>query len=243
LITTKTLGIVFAYESKTTLETLAENLKEINKEIPSDHWVDLVVILDKGVISYTIQLPFSKEFPGWFAGSASKDFPVPPFYIHLVKEELGELTLNRFFVYLTSHLTFYRKRSSVVFENIISSQGRECMTLQGYQYNLKRDLIPVEKAHQEGNLVKSMIKYNLYSIKQDGIYVGQIAWMPWQDGAVLSYSGRIGPPKIFFQPYFRATKSNGIYMQGMTNANLWLSSVIPLSKEKFKEISNEFKVV
>lgn len=54
LITTKTLGVVFAYDSKTSLETLAENLRDINKKYSSDEWTDIVVVLDKGVIGYTI---------------------------------------------------------------------------------------------------------------------------------------------------------------------------------------------
>ena len=240
LITTKTLGIVFAYDSNTSLETLAENLRDINQEIQSDHWIDLVAVLDKGVIGCTVQLPFSQEFPAWFGGVASKDFPIPPFYVHLVKEELGELTLNRFFVNLMAHLTFYRKRSTIDIKNVMGNQPSQCMTLQGYQYNLKRDLVQVEQAHQEGNLLKSIIKFNLYSTT-DGVFVGQIAWMPWQDGAVLSYSGRLGPPQTVFQPYFHISKSQGIVMQGMKDANLWLSSVLPLSEDKFIEISKQLK--
>ncbi|MBL7197937.1 MAG: hypothetical protein ISS47_07530 [Candidatus Omnitrophica bacterium] len=240
LITTKTLGVVFAYDSKTSLETLAENIREINQTLPSDQWIDTVVVLDKGVIGYTIQNPFEQEFPGWFGGASSQEFPILPIYIHLIKEDLGELTLNRFFVNLMAHLIFYRKRSSVVFESVMGKQNFQCMTLQGYQYNLKRELIPVEKTHQEGNLLPSMIKFNLYSAK-DGMFVGQIAWIPWQDGAALSYSGRFGPPHLFFRPYFKEIKSDGLIIPGMENNNLWLSSVIPLSKEKFIEISEKIK--
>lgn len=240
LITTRTLGVVFAYDSKTSLETLAENLCEINVGIPSDHWIDLVVVLDKGIIGYMLQFPFSQNLPGWFAGAATKDFPVFPIYIHLVKEDLAELTLNRFFVNLTAHLTFYRKRAAIPFDSIMGKQKFQCMTLQGYQYNLKRKLVPAEEAHREGKLLKSLIKFNLYTTK-DGKFVGQIAWMPWQDGAALSYSGRIGPPTIFFRPYFRATKTQVTFMQGMEDANVWLSSVIPLTKEKFINISENLK--
>ena len=56
LITTKTLGVVFAYDSKTSLETLAENLREINNSIPSNEWIDTIVVLDKGVIGYKVHL-------------------------------------------------------------------------------------------------------------------------------------------------------------------------------------------
>jgi len=241
LITTKTLGVVFAYDSKTTLETLAENLREINKSYPSDQWIDVVVVLDKGAIGYTIQNPFDQKFLGWFGGAHSAEFPVLPIYIHLIKEDLGELTLNRFFVNLMAHLTFYRKRSSVVFESVMGQQTFQCMTLQGYQYNLKRDLVPVEKAHENNNLLPSLEKFNLYSTK-DGTFVGQIAWMPWQDGGALSYSGRFGPPHLFFRPYFNALKiKDGLVIPGIKDNNLWLSSVIPLSKDQFFKISESIK--
>lgn len=241
LITTKTLGVVFAYDSKTSLETLAENLRQINQCYPSEQWIDVVVVIDKGVIGYTIQNVFEQEFPGWFGGADSKEFPVLPIYVHLIKEDLGELTLNRFFVNLMAHLTFYRKRSSVVFESVMGKQSFQCMTLQGYQYNLKRELVPVEKTHQEGNLLPSLEKFNLYSTK-DGLFIGQIMWIPWQDGAALSYSGRFGPPHLFFKPYFNALKiKDGLIIPGMKDKTLWVSSVIPLSKEQFFKISENIK--
>jgi hypothetical protein len=240
LITTKTLGIVFAYDSKTSLETLADNLREINKEIPYEEWIDIVAVLDKGVIGYVIQNPFEQKFAGYFAGAASSDFPIFPIYLHLVKDDLGKLTLNRFLVNLMAHLTFYRQRSSVITESVMGNQDFKCMTIQGYQFNLKRELVPVEESHFQGNLLPSMVKFNLYSIK-NGEFIGQIIWMPWQDGGAIIYSGRLGPPIAFFNPYFKAVKSQEMIMPGMKNNNLWLSSVIPLSKEKFIEISESLK--
>jgi hypothetical protein len=139
-----------------------------------------------------------------------------------------------------SHLTFYRQRSTLSFESVMGKHQFQCITFQGYQYNLRRELVPVEEAHKEGNLLKSMVKFNLYSTK-DGNYVGQIAWIPWQEGGALSYSGRLGPPQLFFLPYFNAIKEQGILIQGIEGANLWLSSVIPLRKEKFIEISEKLK--
>jgi len=139
-----------------------------------------------------------------------------------------------------AHLTFYRRRSTVVLESVMGKKNSQCMTLQGYQFNLKREIIPVEALHLDGNLLPSMVKFNLYSTK-DGIFVGQITWIPWQDGGALSYSGHLDPPDLFFQPYFEALKTRGIVIPGMKNNNLWLSSVIPLSKEKFIEISEKIR--
>ena len=241
LITTKTLGIVFAYDSKTSLETLAENLRDINATYPSDQWIDIVVVLDKGVIGYTIQNPFESDFSGWFGGAHAKEFPVLPIYVHLVKEDLGELTLNRFFVNLMGHLTFYRKRLSLVFKSVMGQQSFQCMTLQGYQYDLNRELKPVEASHQNNNLLPSLEKVNLYSTK-DGVFVGQIMWMPWQNGGALCYSGRMGPPPLFFKPYLNFLKiTDALIIPGMKDKSLWMSSVIPLTKEQFYSISENIK--
>ena len=65
--------------------------------------------------------------------------------------------------------------------------------------------------------------------------------MPWQDGGALSYSGRMGPPGLFFSPYYKALGIKGGVIQGGKNLPVWLSSVIPLTKEKFIEISEGLK--
>jgi hypothetical protein len=240
LITTRTLGVVFAYESATSLQSLAENLRDINRDIPSEQWIDSVVVLDQGTIGYAIQFPMSQEVPGWFGGPASDKFGIFPFYVLLVKEDSGELTLNRFFVNLMAHLTFYRKRSTIAFETVLGKIPSQIMILEGYQYDLKGVLNPVEEAHQQGNLLKALVKFNLYS-STDGVYVGQIAWMPWQDGAIVSYSGRFGPPQTVLEPYFKAAKIRGTVIPGILGANLWLSSVMPLTKEKFIQVSREIR--
>lgn len=115
------------------------------------------------------------------------------------------------------------------------------MMIQGYQYDLKRKLVPVEENHLEGNLLPSFEKYNLYATK-DGVFVGQIIWMPWQDGSALVYSGRFGPPRKIFQPYFKAiNQEDGLMLPGMEGGSHFMTSVIPLSKEKFKEVSERIK--
>lgn len=235
LIMTKTYGVVFAYESETSLETLAENLKEINKQYPSDQWIDLIVVLDKGIIGYTIQSPFEQGFPGWLGGPADDEFPPPPLYVHLVKAELGDLTLNKFFVSLMSHLVFYRKRLSISFDSILGSGSKEAMTLNAYQYNLQRKLVEVTDDHKGGNFTMPL-RYNLYR-DSDKKYLGQICRKGWQDGAIVTYSGFIRQ-ELIFQPFFEHAKTNAVIMPGMMKSNdkFWVSSVIPLSEQDFIQV-------
>ena len=232
LIMTKPYGIVFAYESKTSLEALAENLKEINSKYPSTEWIDMVVVLDKGVLGYTVQSPFEEGFPGWLGGAADDEFPPPPMYVHLVKEEVGELSLNRFFVSLMSHLTFYRKRSAVNIDSFLGTEPKQVMTLNAYQYNLQRQLVEVTDDHKKGKFTMPL-RFNLYKA-DDKKYLGQVSRKPWQDGAIVVYSGYI-PPEPIFQVFFSHARTNAVIMPGMRKSNdrLWMSSVIPLSEEDF----------
>ncbi|HYF84283.1 MAG TPA: DUF6602 domain-containing protein [Clostridia bacterium] len=237
LVIEKTFGVVFAYESYTSLNTLSENLIEINAEYPSSQWIDMIVVLDKGIIGYTIQTPFSKNMGGWFAGNCDDNFLIAPFYVHLGKSELGELTLNKFFSDLIIRLSFYRKRSLINIESFLGKQPSAFMTLKGYQYNLERELVEVDDYHKMGNFKGATVKYNLF-FKRDKKLIGQVGWIPWQDGAVICYTGAI-PPQIVFQVYFDAAGEKGMFMPELEEHNFWMSSVIALKVDEFISITSK----
>jgi hypothetical protein len=235
MIMTNTLGCVFAFDSYTSLATLADNLKETNSNYDSSCWIDLVVVLDKGYIGYAIQLPFGQHFPGWFGGPCVEGFLIPPYYIHLVKHESGNLTLNHFFVKLMAHLTFFRKRSSIDFGSVLGPDPNQIMTIQGYQYNLNRKLVPVEESHQAGSFKNPRVRFNLYS-KKDRTLKGQVCYLPWQDGAVITCS-TLFDPRIVFKHYFKSLKLNGVILPAGMKENIWYSSVLPISEEDFIKCS------
>jgi len=234
VIMTRPLGVVFAYEATTSLDALGENLREINLAQPSDHWIDLVVVLDKGVVGYGVQTLFGPDFAGWHGGPMDDNFAVPPFYVHLISEEMGELTLNRFFVNLMGHLTFYRRRSTVRFDSVLGKEPRNAKSIQGYQYNLKRQLVDVEDYHREGNFRGAKVRFNIRNVRENRV-VGQIGWIPWQDGAVVSYSGEL-PPMPLFEAYFTAKKMRSVLIQVPGSPRV-LSSVMPLTATEFEEIT------
>ncbi|MFV8258303.1 DUF6602 domain-containing protein [Bdellovibrio bacteriovorus] len=235
LVNTSILGCVFAYESATTLETLAENLKEISAEIDSNHWIDMVVVLDKGIISYVIQYPMGKEFPGWFGGALSDGVVVPPVYVHLVTEETASLSLNHFYVRLMSHLSIYRQRSSVPFDAALGKEQRQTKTIEGYQYNLKNQLVPAEEKHRQGSFQNPKVRYNLYDAKT-GNFIGQSCLWPWQEGATVTFAGHINPQQFYGQ-LFRNLKCKISYFLdiGGKNGMLMASNVVELSEADFKE--------
>lgn len=236
IIMTATLGCVFAFDSYTSLETLADNLKEINAARDSSLWVDLVVVLDKGILAYALQPIFSKEFIGWEGGALTDEFMIPPLYVHLVQASLGDGTLNNFFLRLMTHLTFFRKISRPPFESLLRKTSVQ--TIQGYQYNLGRQLVPAEPSHQSGAFQTPRIRFNLYS-KEDRKYVGQVGLLRWQDGSVITCSSKIHPGAVF-EPYLRRLNLPTRFIPGGTgNVNIWTSYVIGISEDEFISVSKD----
>jgi hypothetical protein len=236
MIMTNTLGCVFAFDAYTSLTSLADNLREINLEYDSRNWIDLVIVLDKGFIGYAIKMPFDEELPGWFGGACVDEFPLPPYYILLVHHGVGDLTLNHFFVRLISHLTFFRKRSSIDFSAILGPSPSQLTTIQGYQYNLSKNLVPAEESHYVGNFKSPHIRFNIYS-KKGRQFLGQVCLLSWQDGAVITCSVSFNPKSIFGH-YFRLMKLDGIILPAGRDKNMFFSSILPISNEDFIKYSH-----
>src|SRR3974390_550257 len=53
-----TMGIIFATDSSLSLEQIGEALQELNKNHSHQNWVDMVVVLSKGLVCYCCQFPF-----------------------------------------------------------------------------------------------------------------------------------------------------------------------------------------
>src|SRR2546425_696943 len=114
LIVTTTRGIVFAYDSAITLKRAWEVLSEFNAKVHSDLWIDEVVILDKGSISYMVHSLHRGFVAGY--GKATKKVMITPVFVVPIVTEQGEYTLSHFMVNLSGHLTFYRRKSAVPFK-------------------------------------------------------------------------------------------------------------------------------
>src|SRR5262249_41057925 len=110
--------------------------------------IDLVTVLGKGTLSYAIQFPFSQELAGWYGGPTEENFLIAPVYVHLVKQDHGDLAVNHFYVKLMAHLTFFPKRPTVDFAVLLGPAKQEAMTIRGYQYNLTLNLVPAEATHR-----------------------------------------------------------------------------------------------
>lgn len=189
LSTIATFGAVFGFDSDTSLATLAKHIEELNRQYDSPLWPDMVLVLDKGVINYLCQFP-GEEPGGDLMPRDSDHFILAPLYVNLVIRDERLFSLNRFFITLLSHLTFYPRRvSTPAFETILKGAGTRGTSVTVYQHNKERKLVPAPaSAYSESTVAPPLlIKFQ----GDDGTELGIMQFIPWLDGGAIKWRGRI----------------------------------------------------
>jgi hypothetical protein len=145
--TSATLGIIFAINSSVPLEKLAEELEKLNTQTPAHQWVDLVVVLARGTIQYGVQFP-GEGIVGDFhppAEGASKG-PIPPIYLIVTVQPTEKFTFNKMGFSLVAHLTRFSPEAKLpMFEKVFEGAPNRVLTIGGFQYNLRGELLPVPR--------------------------------------------------------------------------------------------------
>src|SRR6266581_1631813 len=137
-----TMGIIFALDSNVPLETLAEELEQLNKRESHRHWVDMVVVVARGTIHYVCQFPHQPM--GVFLPPARDAFVSAAMYVHIFARPHAEFSLNRLCGVLFPYLYFFSPGVSLPpYQQILEGVPNTGMTIAPYQANLKGDLVPV----------------------------------------------------------------------------------------------------
>lgn len=231
IATTELLGCVFAFNSTTSLQTLSDNLKELNQKYDSREWIDFVLVLDKGIIGYLFQSMFG-SFSGWYGGSFEEHSSPPPAYVQLGFSENKDLALNQFYVRLMSHLSLFRRRTGVPFDAALGQTESLAQIAQGYQFDLSGALKPVSIDHKAGSFKNPKIRFNIYD-RNDGKFLGQVCYLPWQDGACITYSGYADPSQIFAIFAKKLKMKINYIVPVATQGQLWVSTVHKIDPEAF----------
>lgn len=226
-----TFGIVFGFDSDASLETLAENAKELNCSYSSELWPDIIVVLEKGVINYHMAYP-GGDLGGEFMPPCTPDFAPPPLFIHLSVRQEPSFALNRFFTLLLAHLTFFPHRvSTPPFEAMFSGSSNKAFLLTAYQFDTQLKLRPVPGEMYVGH-ERPYLRLKISS--RDGQLLGFLQFVPWQDGAVLSWRGKIG--MTAFMHVLCSDVRMTIPHNGQEHSN-----VIKLSEEQFRTFPDRLK--
>lgn len=106
LVQTQTLGCVFAFDS-VSIETLEKHYREVLIRDGLGHHIDLIVVLDRCVMSLAAQIKGTGDWaPMFFEGPGGPE--AEGSHIAIGTQTLGEASLDGFLRRLLAQLTFFR---------------------------------------------------------------------------------------------------------------------------------------
>lgn len=107
-ITAQTMGCVFAFDSAISFEKICEHYSDMLREIGIGNHIDIILVLDKGVLTVWSKPPTFKKWGRYIhEGVAVKELS-EGLHFALATEELGVDSLDLFLRYLLTQLTFFR---------------------------------------------------------------------------------------------------------------------------------------
>jgi len=232
---TKTMGVVFAYKSAISLEAISTNLAEFNTGLAFSEWIDLIVVLDQGIVTYYVKSPMGMNIFGKISCmEANVSWPLP-YYITIAIVHSKERTINEFFAYVMHHLTFFRKRSSVDTSVITGVTSQPTKIMQGFQFDSNAVISKVDEDHLQGKFHFEKCYY--FYEKEKNTYLGSLAYLKWKDGGVIFYTGKI-PPAMIFAPYYNYCKvKNAKFLPGGGGGNDYCSIVLRITLADFEKVT------
>jgi hypothetical protein len=237
--TLATFGVVFGFDADASLEVLAKNAAEVNAKYDSNLWPDLIVVLDQGAISYSISFPGETEMAALLQPPGDDEFLIPPAYVHLFILHEKEFTLNRFFLMLLSHLTFYPYRASTPpFDVMMKGSPGTGMNFTAYQFNRARRLRPVPEDEYMDKRTRPPL--SIYIFSQDGRQLGVLQFLPWQDGSVVRMIGQLSL-KTLLADLLREADKNAIVIARPGDSEV--SSVLSVTEEEFRKWPDRISTV
>jgi hypothetical protein len=229
------LGVILSVDSENSLETIAEQMMVLNKEIPSTEWPDMIAVLAKGTVNYAVQFEGDKIRGDFLLPNTTDNFPVMPMYVHVFARGLALHSLNRLFSFLFMHLQTFSPGTKLPHEAAVQGISEMGMTLGGYQFNLMRRLVPVpdEMRIDRGAGLRNL-PFRIES--RDGELLAHVHFIPWQEGGAIRIIGKMPLESllIFLGPVMKEA-------QIIHQKEARISSVLPISRNDFLVALRKFQ--
>ncbi len=228
------LGIIFCVESESSLEGVAEQMMALNRTTPSCEWPDMVVVLQKGTINYAVQFE-GDRIKGNFLLPNTTDFPVMPMYAHVFVRGVGLHSLNRMCGFLFMHLEIFSPGVKLPENAAVEGVSSMGMTLGAYQFNLKRELVPVpDEMRMDRGAGLRNLPFRIETLK--GELLSHVQFIPWQEGGAVRIIGKM-PLESLLVYLGRVMRDAHIIPQ----ENARISSVLPITRADFLKALQTFQ--
>lgn len=231
-ITTVTLGIIFAQRSTAPMEDIAEELQRLNAQTPNREWPDMIVVASTGAINYGVQFP-GESLSGDFMPPAENalDNYTPAMYVVMVIRPTGARTFNKMLAFLIGHLAIFRPGAKLPnFTHVLEGVSQLAVTVSGYQYNLRGDLVPVPRQFYNDRYIPPL---PMRIEDRKGQLLSTIQFLPWQDGGALLLRGKLPLDGLMVFLDKEALKKTGLVRRP---PDLQISYVLPITSVNFADM-------
>ena len=226
-----TLGVVWAARTAIPLDTITDEIARLNENVPSTRWPDMIVV-GRSIINYAVQFP-SEPLSGDYLPPAegATETSAPAVYVVAVMRPAGAYTFNKVLAYLLGHLGIFSPVDIAArpnFAHVLEGTPASVVTLFGYQYNLRGDLVPVPRQFYNDRYIAP--RPFLIESRQ-GEVLAAVQYLPWADGAAILLHGKLPLEGllILFGPKV-AGRSRVVNLK-----NGQISYVLPITRTDFGE--------
>ena len=234
--TTVTLGILLALRSRISLEVIGQELERLNAATPSNQWPDMIAVAPTGVINFAVQFPGDKlsgDLLPPAEGALAKYSP--PIYVVPVMRPTGAYTFNKMLAYLVAHLCIFHPGAPLPEWNaMLEGVSQNVVTLSGYQYNPRGDLLPVPREfHNDRYFPPPPLRVEDGS----GEVLATIQFLPWQDGGVILLRGKLPlDGLLIFLGREKLQRSGVVKLE-----HAQISYVLPITQADFRDFLQRFQ--
>jgi hypothetical protein len=187
------------------------------------------------VINYGVQFP-GESISGDFlppAEGALSNY-TPSIYVIIVIRPTGTFAFNKALAFLLAHLGIFSPEAKLpAWGEILEGVPKNVMTLTGFQYNLKGDLVPVPRQFYNDRYLPPR---PLLIQDRQGNVLSTIQFVPWQDGGAILLRGKL-PLEGLLVFLGKGALRGGI----IKRPNLQISHVLPIGQADFNEFLNRFQ--
>jgi hypothetical protein len=248
-----TLGVVWAARTALTLETITDEIARLNEQTPGTRWPDMIVV-GTTIINYAVQFP-SESLSGDYLPPAegATATSAPAVYVVAVMRPTATFTFNKMLAYLLGHLGIFSPGDVTArpnFSEVLEGVPPTAVTLYGYQYDLRGDLVSVPRQFYNDRYL-SPRPFLVES--EDGEPLAAIQYLPWADGAAILLHGKLPLEGllVFFGPkvagrgrVIRLKEGQISYVLPVTQADFgeWLKRIQRQSNMRVKQDPGRFVV-
>jgi hypothetical protein len=180
-----TLGVVWAAQTALPLEVITDEIALLNQQTPGTRWPDMIVI-GTTIINYAVQFP-SEPLSGDYLPPAegATATSAPAVYVVAVMRPTSAFTFNKMLGYMLAHLGIFSPGDVAArpnFSEMLEGVPSTAVTLYGYQYNLRGDLVPVPRQFYNDRYLSPR---PFFVESEHGEPLAAIQYLPWADGAAI----------------------------------------------------------